>query len=75
LGEGPRCRIDAPDIECLDYLKAFARRVHETYERGAAIKLIFTDTHADELNGHSRQSTHEYCAEVEVSARSVRCMI
>src|SRR5258708_3834987 len=67
-GKGPRCGLDAPDIACLDHLAAFARRVHEAYECGAAIKLIFTDTHA-ELNGYSRQSMHAYFAEVEASAR------
>src|ERR1700687_4090576 len=35
-GKGPRCRLDAPDMECLDYLAAFGRRVREAYERGAA---------------------------------------
>jgi hypothetical protein len=67
-GKGPRCRLDEPDVACLDYLAAFSRRVHEIYKRGAALTLIFTDTHA-ELNGHSRLSAREYFAEVDSSAR------
>jgi L-tyrosine isonitrile synthase len=67
-GKGPRCSLDDPDIACLDYLAAFARRVQEAYERGAALKLIFTDTHAA-LNGHSPQSVRDYFTEVDSSAR------
>ena len=67
-GKGPRCRLDEPDVACLDYLAAFSRRVNEIYKRGAALTLIFTDTHA-ELNGHSRLSAREYFAEVDGSAR------
>jgi hypothetical protein len=67
-GKGPRCRIGQPDIECLDYLAAFARRVGEAYEPGAAIKLIFTDTHA-ELNGHSPQTLRSYFHDIADAAR------
>jgi hypothetical protein len=67
-GKGPRCSLDEPDITCLDYLAAFARRVQEAYERGTSLTLIFTDTHA-ELNGHSRQSMRAYFAEVDFSTR------
>jgi L-tyrosine isonitrile synthase len=67
-GKGPRCRIGQPDIECLEYLAGLARRVGETYEPGAAIKLIFTDTHA-ELNGHSPTTIGRYFGDIEGAAR------
>jgi hypothetical protein len=67
-GKGPRSRLDLPDIECLDYLDALARRVRDMYEPGVAITLIFTDTHA-KLNGHPPHSIGEYFAGVEVGAR------
>jgi hypothetical protein len=66
-GKGPRCRIGEPDIACLDYLGAFAQRIREAYKPGAAIMLIFTDTHA-ELNGHAPHGVREYFAEVEAAA-------
>ena len=66
-GKGPRCRLGEPDIECLDYLGTFASRVLEVYEPGAAIKLIFTDTHAA-LNGHAPDRVRAYFAEVEACA-------
>jgi hypothetical protein len=66
-GKGPRSRIAEPDIECLNYLAAFAQRVRATYNPGAAIKLIFTDTHA-ELNGHAPHAVRGYFAEVETCA-------
>jgi L-tyrosine isonitrile synthase len=62
-GKGPRCRLGEPDIECLDYLGALAQRVREVYQPGAAIKLIFTDTHAA-LNGYPPHGVREYFAEV-----------
>lgn len=67
-GKGPRGRLGEPDIECLEYLGALARRVHEAYKPGALFKLIFTDTHA-ELNGHAPHSVREYFAEVAAHAR------
>jgi len=67
-GKGPRCTLGEPDTECLDFLAALADRVRDAYEPGAAIKLIFTDTHA-ELNGHAQQSIRKYFAEVEAGAR------
>jgi hypothetical protein len=66
-GKGPRCQLDEPDITCLDYLAALARRVKEAYEPGAAIKLICTDTHA-RLNGHHEQGIKDYFAAVIESA-------
>ena len=67
-GKGPRCRIGQPDIECLDYLAGFGRRIGEAYEPGAAIKLIFTETHA-ELNGHSSATIRSYFHDIADAAR------
>lgn len=67
-GKGPRCGLDAPDIECLDFLTGLARRVRAAYTPGAIFQLIFTDTHA-ELNGHSPQSIHDYFGAIDVAAR------
>jgi hypothetical protein len=67
-GKGPRCNLDIPDIECLDYLASLARRVRAVYKPGAAIKLIFTDTHAG-LNGHSASSIRGYFDEIDLKAR------
>jgi hypothetical protein len=67
-GKGPRGSLGVPDIECLDYLAALALRVRAVYEPGAAIKLIFTDTHA-ELNGHSPPSMRGYFGEIALKAR------
>jgi hypothetical protein len=66
-GKGPRHRLGEPDIECLGYLGALARRVQEAYKPGAVFKLIFTDTHA-ELNGHAPHNVREYFAEVGAHA-------
>jgi len=67
-GKGPRCGLGEPDVRCLDFLAGFAGRIREAYAPGAAIELIFTDTHA-QLNGHSRQTIRKYFAEVENAAR------
>jgi hypothetical protein len=67
-GKGPRSAIDAPEIECLEYIASLTRRVGEIYPQGTAVELIFTDTHA-ELNGHSPPSTRAYFAEIEACAR------
>jgi L-tyrosine isonitrile synthase len=66
-GKGPRGRLGEPDISCLDYLASLGRRVQDVYEPGAAINLIFTDTHA-QLNGHAPAGTAEYFAEVAQDA-------
>ena len=66
-GKGPRSTIAEPDIACLDYLAALARRVEEVYQPGATLRLIFTDTHA-QLNGHSPASMRRYFDEVEEAA-------
>jgi hypothetical protein len=68
-GKGPRCRLGEPDVACLDFLASLGKRVREVYERGAAIKLIFTDTHA-ELNGHPRETIERYFADVDTAARA-----
>jgi L-tyrosine isonitrile synthase len=67
-GKGPRSMIGAPETECLRYIAALAGRIQAVYPPGAAVKLIFTDTHA-ELNGHSHPSIAAYFAEVEACAR------
>jgi L-tyrosine isonitrile synthase len=67
-GKGPRCNLGLPDIECLDYLAALARRVRAVHAPGAAIKLIFTDTHAA-LNGHSPAGLRGYFGEIDIKAR------
>jgi hypothetical protein len=67
-GKGPRCKIGPHDLECLDHLGVMAARVKEVYAPGAAIKLIFTDTHAA-LNGHAPHSMSRYFAEVDAAAR------
>jgi hypothetical protein len=66
-GKGPRNAIDRPDIECLDFLVAFTRRVREAYAPGASIRLIFTDTHA-ELNGHAASGIRSYFGDIEAGA-------
>jgi hypothetical protein len=67
-GKGPRCKIDEPDIKCLDYLVALADRVSAVYEQGFVMKLIFTDTHA-RLNGYTELGIHTYCSAVQAEAR------
>jgi hypothetical protein len=66
-GKGPRCKVGAEDLECLNHLGTMAGRVKEVYAPGAALKLIFTDTHAS-LNGHPAHSMNHYFAEVDVAA-------
>jgi hypothetical protein len=58
-GKGQRGGLGSPDVECLDYLAAFAERIRAVYQPGARIRLICTDTHA-RLNGHARSSTMSY---------------
>lgn len=66
-GKGPRRHSAGPDLECLDYLEAFARRVREQYATGAAVTLILTDTHA-ELNGHAPEAVDDYFGEIAAEA-------
>jgi hypothetical protein len=67
-GKGPRRHVADPDLACLDYLADLARRVRGAYPVGAAITLIFTDTHA-RLNGHCADSMRDYFHAVEAIAR------
>lgn len=66
-GKGPRSRIAAPDLQCLDYLAALQERVHAAYGMGAVINLVFTDTHAT-LNGHGLESIHDYFCDLRHAA-------
>ena len=66
-GKGPRCEQAHPDMKCLGYLNELAGRITQAYQPGAAITLIFTDTHA-QLNGFSLKVTHKYFAEIAISA-------
>ena len=67
-GKGPRCSLADPDMQCLDFLRAFSDRVKQGYAPGAALNLIFTDTHA-ELNGYSQPGIEKYFHEVGAFAR------
>ena len=67
-GKGPRCSLADPDMQCLDFLGAFSDRVKQGYAPGAALNLIFTDTHA-ELNGYSQPGIEKYFHEVGAFAR------
>lgn len=66
-GKGPRNDVAEPDLACLDYLAALAERVRAAYAPGAAIHLIFTDTHA-ELNGHPAAAQEAYFGAVGAAA-------
>jgi KipI family sensor histidine kinase inhibitor len=56
-GKGPRSYLAEPDVTCLDFLALLAHRVREVYDQGAAITLIFTDTHDSIwLGGLTRQA-------------------
>jgi hypothetical protein len=68
-GKGPRHALADPDLQCLGYLAALARRVRETYPQGATINLLFTDTHA-ELNGYSPEESELYFTAVEDAAKA-----
>lgn len=66
-GKGPRLSLATPEIQCLDYLAAFAGRVSAVYAPGTRVTLIFTDTHAA-LNGHAPELAQQYFDEVETAA-------
>jgi hypothetical protein len=66
-GKGPRDGIGSPDVHCLDYLLTLVRRIGVVYERGAALTLVFTDTHA-ELNGHSQRGISQYFEAIDQAA-------
>lgn len=67
-GKGPRSHVAAPDLECLDYLRKMTSRIEAVYTPGAAVTLIFTDTHASH-NGHAPRAIERYYAEVDAAAR------
>jgi L-tyrosine isonitrile synthase len=69
-GRGPREKLDAPDITCLEYLHSLGQRVNAAYAPGAALTLIFTDTHA-KLNGYPVPETHRYFAEIDAHAKQL----
>jgi hypothetical protein len=68
-GKGPRSELAAPDSDCLDFLGNFSKRIAKAHAPGAALNLIFTDTHA-QLNGHAPIAVHRYFGEVALAARS-----
>jgi hypothetical protein len=74
-GKGPRHALADPDVQCLDYLSALARRVRDTYPHGASIILLFTDTHA-KLNGYSPDEIEQYFTAVGDAAtrRGFNCV-
>ena len=67
-GKGPRCDLAQPDIQCLDFLASLSDRVAKTHAPGAALNLVFTDTHA-RLNGHLRADLRRYFSQVDAAAR------
>ncbi len=66
-GKGPRHKISAAEIECLDYLISLGKRISAVYEHGASFTLIFTDTHA-RLNGHTPENIDAYVSEMKEAA-------
>lgn len=66
-GKGPRSSLAAPDVQCLDYLAAFAEKLSAAYSPGTRLTLIFTDTHAA-LNGHTHGHAQQYFDEVAEAA-------
>jgi hypothetical protein len=66
-GKGPRCAVGQSDIQCLDFLGLLAERVRKAHAPGAAISLIFTDTHA-RLNGYPQFCIRTYFAQVRDAA-------
>ena len=68
-GKGPRHKVSAAEIECLDYLCSLGTRIAAVYEHGARFTLIFTDTHAT-LNGHTRDNIDAYVGEMSVAAEA-----
>jgi hypothetical protein len=68
-GKGPRNHVGAPEAACLDYLDSFASRIRNVYDKGAALRLIFTDTHAN-LNGHLPQAIEDYIVAVRRKAQA-----
>jgi hypothetical protein len=67
-GKGPRCALAQPDIQCLDFLSCLADRVKRAHAPGAAVNLIFTDTHAKH-NGYPYSGIRAYFSEVRTAAQ------
>ena len=67
-GKGPRCALAQPDVDCLGFLARFSDRIGTTHAPGAALNLIFTDTHARH-NGYAATEVREYFDQVHVAAR------
>ena len=68
-GKGPRSFVGTPEKTCLDYLESFADRIRSVYGEGAALRLIYTDTHAT-LNGHHPNAIDAYFASVRTEAQA-----
>jgi hypothetical protein len=68
-GKGPRHQAGKPEATCLNYLSSFADRILSVYEKGAALRLICTDTHAT-LNGHSPTAIDDYFGSIRVKAQA-----
>jgi hypothetical protein len=66
-GKGPRSHMGEPEAKTLEYLTTMLRRIGTVYEPGAALTLIFTDTHAAH-NGHAPESIRSYFGEVAAAA-------
>jgi hypothetical protein len=66
-GKGPRDVAAQPEVDCLRFLARMAARIATVHAAGAAIDLVFTDTHA-RLNGHSEARLERYVASVQVLA-------
>jgi L-tyrosine isonitrile synthase len=67
-GKGPRVSLAQADVQCLDFLARLSDRVGKVHAPGAALNLIFTDTHA-RLNGYAQGGIHGYFSEVDMAAR------
>lgn len=67
-GKGLRPKLAAPEFTCLDFLDTMLSRIRETYEPGADLTLVFTDTHAA-LNGHSQPDIHSYLQDLALATR------
>ena len=68
-GKGPRSRLAAPDVQCLDFLEKMLCKVQGVCHSGARLHLLMTDTHAH-LNRHSGESIDRYFCDVEREGRA-----
>lgn len=67
-GKGLRPLLAPPEYACLDYLASMMSRIEKTYNPGAHLDLVFTDTHA-RLNGHSKDAIASYYEDLMLAAR------